>query len=319
MFNTIINKYNNSAKTKEDKIEYLHGLHKGMMTFKELSRLIKAENSVIHSFEVTKDGAYIVLDKSRGNTKIFFDENDCEEASVEVMCSLDFEKNETETTLSVIKDIMNDSFVMLDIGSNVGWYSLLIKNLYSNSTVYSFEPAPFTYERLKNNIKLNGHSTDKAFNIGLYDKKSRLDFYYDIEGTGGSSMVNLRKREKVEKIQVDVETLDEFAAEHSINNVDFIKCDVEGSELFVLKGGMNLIKKNKPVIFSEMLRKWSAKFGYTPNDIIKLLGDIGYECFAISGNKKLRLCPTVDETTVETNYYFLDRDKHMGIISKYTK
>lgn len=319
MFNTIIDKYMSSSKTKDDKIEYLHGLHKGMMIFKQLDRLINAENSVISSFEITKNGAYIVLDETRGNTKIFFDENDCEEASVEVMCSLDFERNETETTLSIIKDIMNDSFVMLDIGSNVGWYSLLIKNLYENARVYSFEPVPLTYKRLKNNIMLNGHSADNAYNIGLYDKKSKMDFYYDIEGSGGSSMANLRGREKVEKIQVDVETLDEFAIEHSIDKVDFVKCDVEGSELFVFKGGRKLLEKTKPVIFSEMLRKWSAKFGYTPNDIIDLFTGMGYKCFAISGEKKLRLCPLVDENTVETNYYFLHRDKHKEIIEKFTK
>lgn len=317
MFNTIIDKYINSSKTKEDKIEYLHGLHKGMMSFKQLSRLINADNSVINSFEVTKDGAYIVLNEARGKTKIYFDENDCEEASVEVMCSLDFEKKETETTLAIIKDIMNDNFVMLDIGSNVGWYSLLIKNLYKNATVYSFEPAPRTYERLINNMRLNGHSTENAFNIGFYDKKSKLDFYYDIEGSGGSSMANLRERENVEKIQVDVEMLDEFSVEHSIDKVDFVKCDVEGSELFVFKGGIKLLEKTKPVIFSEMLRKWSAKFGYTPNDIIKLFNGIEYECFAISNNKKIRPCPVVDEKTVETNYYFLDSTKHKKIIEKY--
>lgn len=319
MFNTIIDKYMSSSKTKEDKIEYLHGLHKGIMIFKQLNRLINAENSVINSFEITKNGAFIVLDETRGNTKIFFDENDCEEASVEIMCSLDYERKETETMLSIVNEIISDSFVMLDIGTNVGWYSLLIKSLYKNADVYSFEPAPFTYERLINNLKLNNQPIDKAFNIGLYDKRSKMDFYYDIEGSGGSSMANLRGREKVEKIQVDVEPLDEFAIEHSINKVDFIKCDVEGSELFVFKGGINLIEKTKPVIFSEMLRKWSAKFNYTPNDIIKLLGEIGYECFAICGEKQLRFCPVVDENTIETNYYFLHRDKHKEIIEKFNK
>lgn len=319
MFNTVINTYNNSEKTNKDKIECLHGLHSGIMNFKQLSQLINAEYSVINSFEVTKDGAYITLNKTRGNTKILFNENDCEEVPIEIMRSLDYEKDETEIMLSIVKDIMNDSFVMLDIGSNIGWYSLLIKNLYKNAVVYSFEPAPRTYERLINNMKLNGHSTEKAFNIGLYDKKSKLDFYYDIEGSGGSSMVNLRERENVQKIQVDVEILDDFAVEHSIDKVDFVKCDVEGSELFVFKGGIKLLKKTKPVIFSEMLRKWSAKFGYTPNDIIKLFNEVGYDCFAISNNKKLRPCPVVDENTVETNYYFLNRNKHKEIIEKYTE
>lgn len=319
MFNLMIDKYLLSEKKKEDKIKYLHDLHEGMMIYKQLTRLINLENSVIKSFEVNKDGVIISLDDRRGNLKMFFDEDDCEEASVEVMCSLDYEKNETELMLNIINEIIDDNFVMFDIGSNIGWYTLLIKSIYRNSTVYSFEPAPKTYERLCNNLKLNGFDYKKAFNVGLYNQKSVMDFYYDIEGSGGSSMTNLRERDNVQKIQVNVEKLDEFLELKSVNKLDFIKCDVEGSEYFVYQGGIETIKKFKPVIFSEMLRKWSAKFNYSPNDIIKLFDDIGYDCFAVLSENGLRRCPLVDENTIETNYYFLHREKHENIIKLYEK
>lgn len=71
-----------------------------------------------------------------------------------------------------------------------------------------------------------------------------------------------------------------------------------------------------PVVFSEMLRKWSAKFGYTPNDIIKFFKNLGYRCFVIADEEKLRECPIVTENTVETNYFFLHEVRHTNIIGE---
>lgn len=315
MFNTIIDKYNNSERTKEHKLECLKGIHGFIILISQLKRVIN--NSVIESFEITKDGVYILLDKSRGGIKMIFNIDDYEEAPVEVVCSSDYENNETDLFLKIIDEVIDDSFVLFDIGANVGWYSLLTKSLYNKSIVYSFEPAPITYKRLINNIQLNNQTIDNAFNLALFNKEGELDFYYDIEGSGGSSFVNLRERMNIEKVSVKTELLDNFVINNRIDKIDFIKCDVEGSELFVFEGGINSIKEFKPIIFTEMLRKWSAKFDYTPNDIIQLLGNIGYECFAISDNKQLRYCPQVTEDTTETNYYFLHKEKHKNIIAEY--
>lgn len=61
----------------------------------QLKRVIN-NNSVIESFEITKDGVYILLNKSRGGIKMIFNIDDYEEAPVEVVCSSDYENNETD-------------------------------------------------------------------------------------------------------------------------------------------------------------------------------------------------------------------------------
>lgn len=318
MFKEKINSWNNSKRDKACKMKYLHELNDSMMQISELKQLIGG-NSTISSITVDARGIYETLDESRGNMKMYFEENDCEAAPVEVMCSLDYEKTETEMFLNITSEIMHSGFTMLDIGANVGWYTLLASNVYRKEgvNIYSFEPSPITCKRLKKNIELNELPQTRAFNIGLYNEKTSLEFYYDIEGSGGSSFVNLREREKVKKIVVDVEKLDDFVEKNGIQSIDFIKCDVEGSELFVFEGGRKVLERDQPVIFSEMLRKWSAKFNYTPNDIIQLMKGIGYECYAIEAENRLRYCPIVTEETVETNYYFLNLEKHRGIIQKY--
>ena len=102
--------------------------------------------------------------------------------------------------------------------------------------------------------------------------------------------------------------LDDFVDEHDVKVIDYIKCDVEGAELLVIKGGLESICKFKPILQLEMLRKWSAKYKYHPNDIINILKDKGYICCVYD---KGQLCEFgyVDESTVETNYYFFHREK----------
>ena len=175
-----------------------------------------------------------------------------------------------------------------------------------------------SYERLKNNLKLNNLDINQLINIGFYKENGEMEFYYDIEGSGASSLVNLRDKEKINKILVTVKKLDDWIADNKLDSIDFIKCDVEGSELLVYQGGEDSIKKYHPIVFSEMLRKWSAKFGYHPNDIINFYRNIGYSCFVF---REDRLIPfeQVTETTIETNYFFLHKEKHSDIIHDLSK
>jgi hypothetical protein len=68
-----------------------------------------------------------------------------------------------------------------------------------------------------------------------------------------------------------------------------------------------------------MLRKWSAKFNYHPNDIIQFFKQINYGSYVISNKTKLREFEMVNDDTVETNYFFLHNEKHANIIRQYVE
>ncbi len=94
---------------------------------------------------------------------------------------------------------------------------------------------------------------------------------------------------------------------------DFIKCDVEGAELLVFRGGRSTLAKYRPVVFTELLRKWSKPFGYHPNDLIGYFVELGYLCFAV-GSSGARRTDEITEQTVETNYCFLHSKAHTSLI-----
>ena len=63
-----------------------------------------------------------------------------------------------------------------------------------------------------------------------------------------------------------------------------------------------------------MLRKWTKKFHYHPNEIIDLLKNIGYGCFKITQGCLLNEVFEINENTIETNFVFLHKEKHNSLI-----
>ena len=93
------------------------------------------------------------------------------------------------------------------------------------------------------------------------------------------------------------------------SGADFIKIDVEGAELFVIEGGSDTIRRSKPIIFTEMLRKHAATFNYHPNDIIDLLAAENYRCFYSRKGELIEFF-RMNERTEEKNFFFLHKENH---------
>ncbi len=232
-------------------------------------------------------------------------------APIEILNFGYYEQEEMEMILKLTKE---DSTVF-DIGANIGWYTLNISKLIKGVRVFAFEPIPQTFACLKKNLKLNAVDSAKIYNFGFSDKEEKLGFYYYPEGSGNASSINLTHSKSAEKIFCLVRKIDEFVKGKKIK-IDLIKCDVEGAELFVFRGAVKTISRDKPIIFTEMLRKWAAPFHYHPNEIIKLLASCGYRCFTVVG-RKLKEFYKMDEKTVETNFIFLHVKKHAAQIRRF--
>ena len=77
---------------------------------------------------------------------------------------------------------------------------------------------------------------------------------------------------------------------------DLVKCDVEGAERLVFRGGPATLAKHKLIVFDELLREWSKPFGYHPNDLITVFVQQGCHCFAIGESGVRMITEFIDET-----------------------
>lgn len=200
----------------------------------------------------------------------------------------------------------------LDIGANVGWYSLHLAAALDpeDRLVYALEPIKVSFDVLNENIEINGlRDVIFAFNLAAGDIEGDQVFSVPIDVPGAASMLNLHPEAPSHEQICSVTTVDLFLAQQGAGPIDLVKCDVEGAELMVMRGASRLLTVDRPVILLEILRKWSRAFGYHPNDLIGLLGQYGYECWGI-GKGTPRPILAVDEDTPETNYLFIT-DAHV--------
>jgi FkbM family methyltransferase len=234
-------------------------------------------------------------------------------APIESLNFLHYEENDANMILNLVPE----QGVVLDVGANMGWLSLIIACQVKGCHIHAFEPIPKTYSFLSQNIDLNDVKNVIAHPFGLSDERKDLTFYFYPEGSGNASLANLSDRKDVELIACHVERLDDFVHANKLN-VDFIKCDVEGAELFAFRGALETLQKDKPIVFTEMLRKWAMKFNYHPNEIIALFSSLNFRCFYTDGSSLKELHQMTDET-VETNFFFLHAEKHRSVIELYSK
>jgi FkbM family methyltransferase len=285
---------------------YINLMYKQHLALWKYSDLIKNKN--IASIEINQDG---IIFKTKDGLRLICDSLDKRHMFLEVLNFGDYESAE----LRMIKRFLKKDSVVLDIGANVGWYAVNLSKSVPQGEIIAFEPIPKTYGYLVKNITLNGLSNIKTYNIGLAEKAGYFNFFYNRKYTGAASLMNIINQPDVVLVKCRVEKLDDFFKKLKIEKVDFIKCDVEGAEKFVIEGGLGVIKKNNPVIFMELLRKWSAKFGYHPNSIIDTLKNLGYGCYLIH-KAKLRKINEITQTTQESNFCFLRMDKHSKLLSR---
>ena len=272
----------------------------------EYSEFIKDRD--IQKIEITDDS--VIMTTRELGIKMVCNRYDERIAPIEILNFGNYEKVDSD----MIFKLVNDTDTIFDIGGNMGWYSIALFKLKNSLDIHTFEPILSTYESLVGNAKINGAKI-KINNFGLSNKKEELKFYFHKEGSGNASAAIMNvDRENIEVI-CNVDTLDNYFEEQNLQNLDFIKCDVEGAELLTFQGGIKTIEKYKPIVFSEILRKWSAKFDYHPNEIIQLFSDIGYSCYFVSNNKLSEIKEMTDET-VETNFFFLHQEKHKKQLSE---
>jgi FkbM family methyltransferase len=140
-----------------------------------------------------------------------------------------------------------DNFV--DIGAHIGRYTIMAaKRIGDSGRVIAIEAHPETFELLNKNIKLNGLHNVMTINTVVTSQKGKVKLYLPGQANGftvyNTIMIN-RANPTENFLEVEANTLDNILNENNIQRVNYLKIDVEGAELEVLKGAANTLSLNK--------------------------------------------------------------------------
>lgn len=181
-----------------------------------------------------------------------------------------------------VQRFLQPGMTVLDIGAHHGFYTLLASRMVGpRGKVLAVEASPRERKRLVRHLQINGCRNVHVEGYALGETKRTADlFLMDGLQSGSNSLCLPATSGPIETVQVEVERLDRVLEERHIGNVDFIKMDVEGAELSVLKGAKDLLsRKPRPVILIEVQDVRTQPWGYPAREIIQFLADIGYFWF----------------------------------------
>jgi FkbM family methyltransferase len=212
--------------------------------------------------------------------KVYLDPND----SMYLFINEIYEPYETELISSIIKP----GTVVLDIGANIGYHTLLFAKLVGQSgKVFAFEPSPANFRLLEKNVSVNGYSNVILEQKAVSNRNEKKKLYLN-----ENAMMHTiyKSHASLDSVEIDTISLDNYFRNYG-GKIDFIKMDIEGSEITALEGMQTILQRQNDIKLLVAFNPSAIlKYGYKPEQQIDLLVSNGFTVyFANSRTKDLEL------------------------------
>ena len=175
--------------------------------------------------------------------------------------------------ITLLRAHIKPGMKVLDIGANIGFYTLLLSNLVGpEGRVYSFEPDPLNFKRLKANSRRFGNVVLNQLACG--EKTGKIRLYHSEELNVDHQTYDGGENRR--SLEIDCVSLDGYLKNDE--EIDFIKIDIQGYEYFAFKGMQETIRRSKRVtVLGELWPYGLQKAGIHYQDFLALLKALGFE------------------------------------------
>ncbi len=217
------------------------------------------------------------------------------------------------------KELIKAGDVILDIGANIGRFASFVCPLVGRrGKVFCFEPVQHARKILKKMKRLRRFKQVEIAPIALSDRVDTLEIAIPLKRgwkmqtstahihRGGTQACRIER--------VPVMPLDHFCRNHNLERIDFIKCDTEGYEYFVFRGGREVLSKYRPVVYCEIEEPYVRRQGKSPHDVFEIFHKLGYKAFMSVDDEKLLPVETYHD---RGDYFFFPSSKYFPWLSNY--
>ncbi len=213
----------------------------------------------------------------------------------------------------VVRKLVGPGDCVVDAGANIGYVSaLLARWVGETGIVHAFEPVPETYELLQHNMRKTGLHQVVTHAVALSSTRGKAQMALAEYPDGGRNLYESRMARAGEQmgamVPVEQETLDAVAGSWG-RKVSFIKIDVEGHELEVIRGATNTLMKDRPSLYIEVSGDPDVPLS-SASELVKCLSALGYGAYCSSGSS-VRSRQVGDRVT---DYFFL-LPEHNALLS----
>lgn len=165
-------------------------------------------------------------------------------------------------------------YTIVDVGANIGFYTLNLAKLAHQGTVIAFEPFQESFIKLTHNVHANAYKNIllQQKSLGSYEGKSSIE----IRDSRNLGMNRIQKNNLIDS-EIEMTTLDVFVDSLAFSKIDAIKVDIEGYEMEFLKGATHTIQRNKPILFLELNDEQLQHFGSSAVEVVSYLWELGYK------------------------------------------
>ena len=164
----------------------------------------------------------------------------------------------------------------VDVGCHLGAMLSQMLSLSPSGTHFAFEPTPYKVQWLRHKFP-----QVQVLDVALSDKPGQAEFFLQRKRSGFSGLrVHGDTTATLESFKVDCERLDDVIPENV--QIDFLKVDVEGGELDVLRGAERVLRRDRPKLLFECTASGLSAFGFTGREVWELVHDRhGYDVYLI--------------------------------------
>lgn len=274
----------------------------------------EAGEAAVRALAMSRFARYPILFRDRHDLEylLYPDQN----AEVYLANDGNYEVGETKFCLSQIQPGM----IAFDVGANIGLYALLFaKCVGPAGRVHAFEPEPENFRRLTVNLAINRFENVTANPSAVFASSQAVtlniypDAFHSWHSLGRPALPDPERPGEIVRPEtqliVPAVSLDDYCAEHGVERIDFLKIDVEGAELDVLRGARGLLARGAVgAIQFEVSLPQITSLGRAPGEVFDFLRGLGFRCHPIA--KTGELLPETGAAQAEYANYVALKAQH---------